>query len=186
LKKMHLWLLILGLILMSLSGYAITMMNMKNHIGFEWFSKYHNAFQREIRNAEHYHLLMTTKSLSPSFEVIVNEASRGEALRILRSMVLPDFDEYVYVYATLGEMNQMDSNIKITQMAQRGTTVEIIAAINVTTENATGGLFFPDDLIRIEKDAFVNKGKLLFVFKNQNREKLFEVPVVVMDSQTKN
>lgn len=181
-RKIHIGYLTLGLLLMFLSGYSITMINMKHNIRFEWYSKREQAFMPTIRDTNFYTFSAQKEEIQPKFVVITGESSNIEGLRILRSMVVPDFQKYVYIYATLGEMAQMDANIKLLQMAQRGNVVDCVVSVNVTTERKTGGLYFPEDFIRIERKMLVNKGNLIFVFKDQNKEKLDEVKVEILES----
>jgi hypothetical protein len=163
------------LILAVLSGYSVVALNLVYDIPFEWYSKYEEGFSSNKRSVSFYELSYRNKNIKPHIEIISKNASSGEGIKRVRKLFNLDFDKYIYLYCTLGEQTQIDSNIKIQEMAQRGNTIEVIVAINMNSNSEYRGLFYPEDIIRIDKKYIKDFGKTIILFKNQYGVRMSEL-----------
>lgn len=159
---------------MALSVYSIAVINLVYNVPFEWYSKMNEGFRSEQRNTNYYELSISNNKTNPRFEIICGNDSDGLGIKRMRSLFDTEFNKYIYLYCTLGEVTQNDSSIKIKEMAQRGNTIEVITTINISTDIIGGNLLYPEDIARIDKKMIINKGKIYFVFKNQHGARLAE------------
>jgi hypothetical protein len=162
---------------MIISGYSLVAINQVYNVQFEWFSKLNQTFISDIRNTSYYDIIAQKKNTKIIFEAISSNDIDGIGIKRVRSLFIPDFKKYIYVYCSLGEVNQFDSSIKVIEMAQRGNTLEIIAAVNITSDVFEEILNYPDDIVRIEKNKLIPSGELLLVLKNQYGAYLSETTV---------
>ena len=178
-KKVHLAILVSSLILTILSVYTIAVINLIYNVPFEWYSKVSEGFHSEQRNTNFYEVTRDNK-INPIFEVIRGNDSNGIGIKRMRSLGNLDFEKYIYLYCSLAEVTQNDANIKFKEMAQRGNIIEVIASINMSTEEIGDNLLFPEDIARIDKRLIINKGKIYFVFKNQHGARLSDIEINIL------
>lgn len=181
LKKRHLLLLILTLILAVSSAYSLAAINQVYIIDFDWYSQLYNRFENSVRDVSNDRCVLNVNKLDLGLAVIddINTLKLyKKAVPINERQISEDtLDGYLYMFCTLGEVSSPEYRIKVVGMAQKSDVIEIKVSINTPNElDEKGGddtaSYKPLDLIRIKKTAFPSKGKHLVIFKNQNGKEL--------------
>jgi len=181
-KKSHLFLIIVAAIMALSSMYSLAAMNQVYKIDYDWYSQYRKTFTRETRETTRDKWLLEDYPEDAGFYVIKNKDDYSafcERYNIeeISEISNIDFDKYILLFCTLGKVRSPVYRIKVKDIAQRGETIEVMLSVNspekLETENsfAEDG-YFPMDIVRIEKRILSTKGKLNFVFKNQNGKHL--------------
>jgi hypothetical protein len=181
-KKAHLILLIITLVMASFSAYSLAAINQVYTVDYEWYSEYHNKYMSNARDTNKYEGNAKALSVRIEFDVVGTRniaKKRGLSGLYLPEIINNDTGRYLYLFASIEGVASPEYRIKFTQIAQRGNVVEIILSINSPADEKTSQtgpkLFYnPKDIIRVDKNAFPIKGKLYLVFKNQYGEHLFE------------
>lgn len=173
-KKIHLILLITAAITALTSVYSLAAINQTYKIAYEWFSGYKEVYSADRRDTSRDKWQADGMPSGVSLAVIPQKDMffGDEGLKESKAFDM-DFDRYLAVCASLGKVDSLEYRIKVSDIAQRGDVVEIIVSLNSppkSAEKIDGGsrTFYPFDIIRIEKNAFPVKGRLLFIFKNQD------------------
>jgi len=180
-KKSHLILLIVTAVMALSSAYSLAAINQVYKIDFEWYSQYNKEFSSELRETARDKWLL---QVYPQFMQFFIAPDRISLLQHdkkfgagVGSISNTDFQKYLILYCTLGQVYSPEYRIKITNVAQRGNTVEIRVSTNspdrISEDTSVEG-FFPYDIIRINKSGFPGKGKLYFVLKNQYGIQLYQ------------
>ena len=178
-NKMHGFLLIVTLILAGLSGYSLAAMNHVYKVDFEWYSEYNKSFTDQVRVAPDEKWSLNKYPEKMEIEIYNNENSsiiektENPSLALCRKQV--NFQKDILIYCTLGIANSPEYRVRVTDIAQRGNVVEIKMSFNspLTIED-TNSSYLPFEIIKIKKDAFLIKGNLYFIFKNQAGTKIGE------------
>jgi len=182
-KKLHIILLIITLILAIFSVYSLAAINQVYKIDFEWYSQYNKNFSDEARLTSDYKWILSRYPDKMMTEIFTDRNSiishKDENLNATTSIINFNFQNDVMLYCSLDRVNSPEYKIKVIDIAQRGNVVEIKLSLNgparinrqVGFNNRT---YLPVDIIRISKASFVTKGKLFFIFKNQAGNKIAE------------
>lgn len=182
-KKIHLVLLITAAVLAVSSAYSLAALNQVYRIEYEWYSQYNSKFSkdREMLRDKWY---QASYPDSIRFGVISSEKEYALLKEggYIDEWSLPyiDFNKYMLVNCSLGEVNSPEYRIKITEIAQRGNVIEIKVSLNSPTslkEKAEMGetLYYPADIIKIDKSNIPIKGEIFFIFKNQDGRQIYEI-----------
>lgn len=182
-KKPHIILLVITAIMALSSAYSLAAINQIYNVKFEWYSQYYNRFNEKARDisADRWLLDRYPPTMTFSFAGSAEEARKliygSSACKSAACRI--DFSKYIMLYCSLGKIHSPEYRIKVVKIAQRGSTVEIMVSTNSPEnlkEPAEGSSFeiYPEDLVRVERSTFPEKGRLCFVFKNQEGKKLFE------------
>ena len=175
-KKSHLVLLIITAVMALFSAYSLAAINQVYDIKFEWFSQYNNNFTSEHRqtNRDDWKLLSYPKSIN--MQVIKSELDL-ETFKVgtsIKNNIVgsTDFGKYLLIYCSFGKQYSPEYRIKIINIAQRGNVIEVKVSVNSpskieATSDILKDVFYPEDVVRIDKNLFPVKGNLYFVFKNQ-------------------
>ena len=176
-KKIHLFLLIVTAITTLFSAYSLAAINQVYKINFEWYSSYNVKYVSDSRNTNRDRWFLEEYPKSTGFKVIGSsyQLNMLNSDSDIREIELPDadFGKNVYLFCTLGEVNSPEYRVKIIDIAQRGNVVEVRVSINspLNAKEITEHpefLYFPQDVIKIDKMAFPIRGKLRFIFKAQD------------------
>jgi len=180
-KKTHLVLLVVAAMTALLSAYSLAAINQVYKINFEWYSRYFNRYSFEERDVSRDRWQLQEYPGDMRL-YIIGSSREAEALKNEKDyneLEIPDADynKYIYLYCTLGKVTSPEYRIKVVDIAQRGSTVEVKISLNSPLKaderkKETGDTYLPDDLARIAKTAFSTKGKLNFIFKNQDGNQL--------------
>lgn len=181
-KKTHLALLIIASIMTVLSVYSLAAMNQVYKLDFQWYSQYSQDFSDELRDTsrdewslEDYPAGMKFGVVGNSRDLAVSSNTPGISLDMFSNI---DFGKYVLLYFTFGEVTYPEYRARITDIAQRGGVVEVVVSLNSPQKGIdTGsGRMKHDvtDTILIRKSSFFTRGKLLFIFKNQDGQYIGE------------
>ncbi|MCR4434771.1 MAG: hypothetical protein QHH06_04125 [Clostridiales bacterium] len=182
-RKIHLLLLIIAAVMAVSSVYSLAAINQVYSIGFEWYSQYYGKFLQGPRETSMDSWKLQGYPVNMHFDIIQSNYKPPflKGFGKIKDTVLSgvDYNRYLLLYCTLGEVNSFDYRVKIISLAQRGKVVEVMVSVNSPSkqeENRTGSTakYFPEDMVKIEKSAFPLKGKLNFIFKNQDGIKLYE------------
>lgn len=182
-KKTHLILLVIAAVIAVSSAYSLAALNQVYSIDYDWFSQYNGRFTGEHRETSMDTWKLQTYPEKMIFRVV---DSREAVSQMVKSGLIKenpaakiDYKKYFLLYCTLGEVYSPDFRIKVTGIAQRGSMVEVRVSVNSPSKLAeaatiTAAPFTAADSIRIERSALPSRGKLYFVFKNQEGIKLYE------------
>lgn len=179
-KRVHLAMVVAASILAASSAYSLAAINQVYELRYEWYSQYEGAYTFNPRDASGDRWLLKEYPQSMSFGVFTgsNEAAYPEAVvdLIEHSGVREnELEDFIYVYCSLGWLSSPEYRAKVTKVAQRGSTVEVMVSMN-SPEGlpASGNDRQVSDIARINKAAFSSNGWLWFVFKNQDGITLYE------------
>lgn len=173
LKKTHLVLMVVTVILALSSAYSLAAINQTYHIGFEWYSELKGEYSEETRDTSRDRCLQTFQG--GDIQIGISEDASGSKP-----------GEYVKISCSLGKVSSPEYRIKVMDIAQRGNNVEIRISVNTPEHmpepvvkdlmgsNRPKGTYTCTDLIRIRMNAFPTAGKLLFTFKDQDGRRLGE------------
>lgn len=182
-KKAHLTLLVVTAVMALFSAYSLAAMNQVYKISFEWYSQYNNKFIDEYRDTsldrwrlEEYPKDMKLRVIGSREDFIKLETEQKNMGTYSPEM---DLGKYIFIYCTLGQAHLPDYRIKVSDIAQRGNTIEVKLSVNSPSEedgksSSSKDTFFMQDIIRIDRQDFPIKGKLLFTFKNQDGNQMGE------------
>lgn len=182
-KKIHLALLIAAAVTAITSVYSLAAINQTYKIVFEWFSEYNGAYSAEKRDVSRDKWLLDKPEAAvklavlPDLQTIENELEPGEFNGKHTANI--GLGQYLLVYGSLGKVSSPEYRIKISDIAQRGDVVEVLVSMNSPVKPdekpETGeNTYTATDIVRINKNSFPIKGKLLFIFKNQDGTTLGE------------
>jgi hypothetical protein len=185
-RKLHVVLLSTTVIMALSSAYSLAAINQVYKINFEWYSQYKDKFTSEYRAPTKDKYTVKEYTCEVSCRIAGDEK---EAVKLKKEYnnsrfnnLKTDFDKYILLYSTFGEADSPEYRIKIVDIAQRGSMVEVKVSINTPDNISTAELnnghsrfrYYPEDIVRVKKSSFVEKGKLLFIFKSQDGKKLYE------------
>jgi hypothetical protein len=187
-KKIHWILLIITVTLAVFSVYSLAAINQVYKIDFKWYSQYNRGFTDEVRAFYDEKWVLSKYPGNMITEVFPYENSLTEAkvenLNKILKLTNIDFQNDILIYCTLGSVDSPEYKIKVIDIAQRGNVVEVKLSLNSPDklENHSGFSkhgYLPFDIIKISKDAFVTKGRLFFIFKNQAGNKIGESNCII-------
>jgi hypothetical protein len=185
-RKLHVILLSTTVIMALSSAYSLAAINQVYKINFEWYSQYKGKFTGEYRETAKDKYIVNEHTCEVNCRIAGDE---NEALKLKKRLgntgfnnLKADFNKYILLYSTFGEVDSPEYRIKIVDIAQRGDMVEVKVSINTPDNISTAKLnnennrfrYYPEDIVRVRKASFVEKGKLLFIFKSQDGKKLYE------------
>jgi hypothetical protein len=181
-KKSHILVLAMALVLAATSAYSLAAINQVYNIGFDWYSQYQKSYISGARETSLDTWQKTANSPEVSFRTILNRSILNEmnskAEPYLSIYKKNDFNKYILLDCTMGKVYSPNYRIKVTGIAQRGNVVEVMVSLNSPAQTGwteeKGSGYIPRDLIRINRSSFSIKGRLNFIFKSQDGIKLFE------------
>lgn len=179
-KRSHIVLLIITALTALLSAYSLAAINQVYKIGFEWYSQYYNKFTNEYRETFQDKWQLEEYPEGMHIGIVGSESEllgMAKEYNIKRADIPEvDYNEYILIYLTLGEVNSLDYRIKVLDLAQRGEAVEVKVDVNSPGKinEDSKDKYFPVDVVRINRNWFPIKGDLRFIFKNQNGIQLYE------------
>lgn len=164
-KRVHIVLLAVAAATVMFSAYSLAAINQTYNINYDWYSQYYKTYKNEFRDTQ-------------GDKWFLLKYPHAMEFRITQESAFPE-NTYVFVYCTLGDVKSPVYRIKVIDIAQRGGIVEIRVSTNSPSKQKEDAIpseiqYYPEDKIRVDRTAFPVRGKLLFVFKNQNGRKLFE------------
>ena len=179
-RKSHLALFIMATIMCLSSAYSLAAINQVYKVDFEWYSEYSKAFISEKRDLPEDKWILPEYPEQKKFKIY---GSNEEFINVqnvdeLNKSLNVNFNRYILLYCSLGKVYSPEYRVKVLDIAQRGTTVEVKVNLNSpqkVQQNYHGDyLYFPFDVVKIDRDAFPIKGKLFFIIKSQNGDTLSE------------
>lgn len=187
-KKPHLVLLIVTAIMTLFSAYSLAAINHVYNIDFKWYSQYYSRYTSEQRQTdgdkwylEEYLKYMKVSLITnwTGLDDVTNETKIKKT-----AFTKTDFNKYILLYCSLGEVSSPEYRIKVVGIAQRGNVVEVKVSLNSPLELSVDKAederkFFPEDVIKIDKSEFSSKGKLFFIFKTQAGKEIDEKYYVI-------
>lgn len=182
-KRTHLILLVITVVMALSSAYSLAAINQVYKTNFEWYSQFNKTYKSDFRDTSMDSWQLQEYPEKMQFNIIRNSGDAANVKKGLNSkdtgIPAVDFNKYILLDCRLGEVNSPDYRIKVVSIAERGIVVEVKVSVNspppATGKNGTrGDKYFPVDTVRIEKSAFPIKGKMCFIFKNQDGIKLYE------------
>lgn len=182
-KKTHLALLLVTAILALSSAYSLAAINQVYNIGFEWYSQLNSRYESGLRDISRDRCILPPKQLDIRLAVIDGQDSlqveEKGLLSNAKALSLKAMGDYIYIYSSLGNVSSPEYRIKIVDIAQRGSNIEIKVSVNTpakagNVETDLDKLYRPEDMVRVKKTAFPAKGRLYVIFKNQNGSQLKE------------
>lgn len=182
-RKSHLILVIIAAVMALFSAYSLAAINQVYKVNFEWYSQYYSKYTGEYRETLKDKWLLQAYPEHMEAGVVVD----GKGLALLKKregtaelkIAGVDFDKYILLYYTLGKVYSPEYRAKIIDIAQRGTVVEIKVSMNSPAKSdeksiGTGYGYLTADVVRIDRRAFPIRGRLCFIFKNQDGTPLYE------------
>ncbi|MDP4094783.1 MAG: hypothetical protein Q8920_15670 [Bacillota bacterium] len=181
-RKSHILLLIIAVVLALSSAYSLAAINQVYKINFEWYSQYSKQFKSEQRETSTDSWKLSDYSGDMLFKLVSEKTpllASDNNDKIQQIIKNTDFGRYILLDCSLGKVVSPDYRIKVIGIAQRGSLVEIKVSLNNPQTAGQDSLtpqrtYTAEDVVRISKSAFPVKGRLCFVFKNQDGVKLFE------------
>ncbi len=179
-KKSHLALLVITAVMALSSAYSLAAINQVYKIDFEWYSQYKSAYSKDARITYGDRWLDDEYPSGMRFYIIRAERE-AEGIDDIRpySVVWPSRGEYLLLHCSLGRAGSPEYRLKIADIAQRGSTVEVMVSLNssekdVMPADGSSPDYLVCDTVRVYKKAFPVRGRLLFIFKDQYGRKLWE------------
>lgn len=183
-KKIHLIIIIITGMTIIFSAYSLAAFNQVYKINFDWYSQYNNRFLSEMRNDLNDEWKLSEYPQTLKFDIITDKngianLNLGSGNTPTSELTKVDFNKYVLIQANLGNVNSLEYRMKFSDIAQREAVIELKVTLNSPTEKkekkvASSNQYFLKDIIRIDRTSFPVKGKLHFIFKNQNGKQLYE------------
>lgn len=182
-KRIHLILLIAAAITALSSVYSLAAMNQTYKITFEWFSEYKECFTSEKRDAsrDKWQLedIPPETVLTVITDALTLDTEMAKSRPAGKKPVSVNFEHDLIIFSSIGVVASPEYRIKVTDIAQRGDVVEVLVSMNSPIKPGDSQVpathtYEPFDLIKVKKTSFPIKGKLLFVFKNQDGTTLKE------------
>ncbi|MCX7747246.1 MAG: hypothetical protein N2645_10200 [Clostridia bacterium] len=180
-KKSHLILLIVTLIITVFSAYSLAEINQIYKIAFECFTYDYNRYLAadNYKMSDKWWENQYPKEIN--FSIVRNQReleSISLDIELKKKAKRTDFEKDMLLYCSLGFLNSYDYRIKVMDIAQRENTVEVRVSTNSpeklqTEKKHFGSYYLPVDLVKIKRESFVKKGKLLFIFKDQTGKQIF-------------
>ena len=132
-KKLHFILLLITGITALFSAYSLAAINHVYKVSFEWYSPYQEIYTGQLRDVLFDRWNLPALPEGAQFKVATALDSlgkpNGKESFVMKS-VEEDANEYVFIYASLGETNSPEFRLKIVKIAQRGSVVEIKTSLN--------------------------------------------------------
>lgn len=187
-RKSHLILLIITLLMALFSAYSLAAINQVYRIDFSWYSQYYKKYISERREIVDDKWSLPEMPDGYKLEVIMDkkglENLKAQGVKVENAVLGTDFNKYILIYCSLGKVYSPEYRIKATDIAQRGNIVEVRMSINspakpLAIEDDEGHEYLPDDFVRIEKAALPLRGKLYFIFKTQTGKQIGEIIRIV-------
>ncbi len=181
-------LLIVTAVLALSSAYSLAAINQVYNIDFAWYSQLNESYENKIRDVSRDRSVLQPEKPDMGFLVIDTPESlktaRDKYSAGLEYIAPEDLNDNIYIYCTLGKTDSPEYRIKVAEIAQRGSDVEVRLSINTPEKDSLGGenketLYKPEDAVRIKKSAFPSKGRLYVIFKNQDGKQLGEQYITV-------
>lgn len=181
-KKTHLFIIVAAALLACSSIYSLAAMNQIYKIDFDWYSQYNKEFVSEKRITGEDKWQRMGLPVKPVFFI----SNRMEAVQPIYGSRSADANEtrdysdnYIYINCSLGGVYSPEYRIKVIEIAQRGTVVEVKVSLNSPASKSNAGeipvySYYPEDLVRINRASFPVKGGLHFIFKDQDGIDLFD------------
>ncbi len=186
-RKTHFVLLVITVMMALLSAYSLGAINQVYDIEFEWYSEYEGRFSSIKRDTasdkwalDNYPdgMEMEIISNAESYKSLEKQLEEDLASRLKDKILSTDFNKYILMYCTLGEVYLPEYRIKILDIAQRGSVIEVKVSMNSPDKNEDSSpgtkRYMPYDIVLIEKSSFLSRGGLHFIFKTQTGRQLAE------------
>lgn len=182
-KRTHLVLLIVTAITALFSAYSLAAINQTFNINYEWYSELNSKYVDEYRETNRDRWVEQNYSEYIQFKIVGSNkefdlANKPESLNKMVSET--DFAHYIFLYCTLSNVYSPEYRIRVVDIAQRGSTVEVKVSLNSPEKlpdekSSLWSISQLTDIVRIKRSAFASKGKLLFIFKDQYGKQLFNI-----------
>ena len=182
-KKSHLVLLVITAVLAVSSAYSLALMNQVHTLNFQWYSGFEECFTGRYRDITGDRYLASTFPKSASCCIIESrkefELAKEFYGKDFSRICDIDYNRYILIFITFGTVHSPEYRVRIANIAQRGSTVEVKVSIASPLENnrnPASSVFkhTPFDAVRIDRSMFAGKGELKFVLKGQDGRQLFE------------
>lgn len=178
-KKIHIALLVAAFLTAITSVYSLAAINQVYDINFQWYSTFTKAYSDEIRDLSRDKWQMEGED--PKIVAGVTSSGyvdTGISERINKEALDLDYEKYFIIWATMGEVTSPEYSIRFSNIAQRGDVVEVILSFNSPEKIWDRDVeltksYYPYDVIRVKKNSLSGRGKLLFIFKDQNGRQLY-------------
>lgn len=176
-------LIIAAAIVAITSAYSLAAINQVYKLNFEWYSQYNGKYVTGNRDTSRDRWFLQKYIPDMRFCILTdsNEAVYREMMSDLEKNGISraDLSSYVLVCCTLGKTESPEYRVKVADIAQRGSTVEIIVSLNSPEKALSGDTdrnmpYSACDVVRIKRSSFPANGRLYFIIKNQNGIKLYE------------
>lgn len=187
-KKSHFVLLVATAVLALSSAYSLAAINQVYNIGFEWYSQLEGRYEGIYRDVSTDRQVLSSDDIDLKLSIIDSEEELesagkevGEAAKAVTAGGLSD---NLYIFCSLGRTDSPEFRLKVVDIAQRGNNLEVRLSINTpealpALTDGQNARYRPVDIVKINKNAFPSKGRLLAIFKNQDgiqlSEQYFEV-----------
>jgi len=178
-KKVHIALLVVAFITVLASGYSLAAINQVYSINFQWYSTFNKDFSDEIRDLSRDKWQLEGDLPDVKIGMTVNGHIDSDILEKADSKVIANsIGNYLLLWAYLGEESSPEYSIRISSVAQRGEVVEVVVSLNSPSkvwnkDKEVVSSYYPFDFIRINQSSFATKGKMLFIFKDQDGRQLY-------------
>lgn len=178
-KKIHIALLVAAFLTAVTSVYSLAAINQVYNISFQWYSTFTDTYSDEIRDLSREKWQMEGSEPKVSAGVTSSGfVDSGISERINKAALELDYDKYFVMWATMGEITSPEYNIRFSNIAQRGNVVEVILNLNSPEKIWDRDVeftrsYYPYDVIKINKSSLSGRGKMLFIFKDQNGRQLY-------------
>lgn len=186
-RRTHFILLVITVMMALLSAYSLGAINQVYGIDFEWYSEYEGRFGSIKRDTAYDKWTLDNYPDGMKMGIIANagaykgleeQLEEDLAVRLKDKVLSTDFNKYILMYCTLGEVYLPEYRIKILDIAQRGSVIEVKVSMNSPDKNgdSSPGIkrYVPYDIVLIEKSSFLSRGGLHFIFKTQTGRQLAE------------
>lgn len=184
-KKVHIALLVVAFITVLASGYSLAAMNQVYSINFQWYSTYNKSFSDEIRDLSRDKWQLEGDLPELKIGLTANGNVDSDILeKVVSKEIAGSMGNYLILWAALGDESSPEYSVKVSSIAQRGEVVEVVVSLNSPSkvwskDSEFSGSYYPFDLIRINKASFATKGKMLFIFKDQEGRQLYSEYIYV-------
>jgi hypothetical protein len=184
-KKVHIALLVVAFITVLASGYSLAAINQVYSINFQWYSTYNKNFSDERRDLSRDKWQLEGDLPKLNIGLTANGYIESDILEKVDSKQIADSTgNYLMLWAALGEESSPEYSVKVSSIAQRGEVVEVVISLNSPSkiwekDKDFTSSYYPFDLVRINKASFATKGKMLFIFKDQEGRQLYSEYIYV-------